>query len=95
MLIGINTTRYIGSPDLLTSTANQEVIPPPPSNWTSGYRFYDFDFNNLQDCHVKINGSLPIFIHAGNGISVGVSGAPISSLIIVESGIQFTWIASY
>lgn len=41
---------YIGSSEPQTSISNAEVIPSPPSNWTSGYNFVYFTFNNDADC---------------------------------------------
>lgn len=77
--------RYYGSPSLEVSTDNHELVPDKVS-------FYKFSFAPSEDCTVKINNSSPILIRADLGFSMNETDAFISSFIIVESGIEFSWI---
>lgn len=86
---------YLGSPDLQTSTANQEIIPTPPVGWTTGYNIYKFSFVNDQACHVKVNGNSQIFLRAGQGFNMDQNDRLINSFVIVESGITLNWIGSF
>lgn len=86
---------YIGSSDLITSTVNLEIIPSPPVGWSVGYSLYKFALSNTEQCHVKINGGNPILLAALQGFSMDSIDAPISSFVIVESGITFNWIGAY
>lgn len=83
---------FKGSADLQTSTANQEIIPTSPADWTIGYQFSKFSFVNDQDCHVKINGGDSIFVRANQGIEHDNEKDPIKSFVIVESAITFNWV---
>lgn len=87
---------FKGSSNLLTSVAGQEVIPAKPAEWTQGYSFYKFIFTNKQVCHVKVNGSSEsIFLDANQGFKTEDYDADITSFIIVEGAIQYSWIAYY
>lgn len=87
---------YMGSSNLQTSTANQELVPSAPEGWiNSKLYFYKFSFDNGSDCHVKINGGSPIYLKAGQGFEMNEIDAQIYSFVIVESGIQFNWIGTY
>ncbi|PKR82596.1 hypothetical protein [Heyndrickxia camelliae] len=87
---------YIGSSEPQISIANEEIIPSPPSNWTSGYNFVYFTFNNDADCTVLINGKdEPLFVRSGQGFSIGAEHPPIYSFKIVEDSIPFTWAGIY
>lgn len=86
---------YLGSPSLLVSKANQEIINAKPANWTYGYKLYKFSFDNTQNCTVIINGKAKIFLKAGQGFEMNVGDEPITSFVIVESGIEFVWIGGY
>lgn len=89
-------TGYVGSPNLQTSTSNQEIVPSSPSGWTIPYKLYKFSFSNTnQDCHVKINGGDQIFITSGQGFEMDENDAPITSFIIVESGITFNFLGAF
>jgi hypothetical protein len=88
-------TGYMGSSSLQTSTANQEIVPSKPSNWTLGFSFYKFSFDNDQACSVKINGGNPIYLRDGQGFECTEIDSPITSFIVVDSGISFNWIAAY
>lgn len=86
---------YIGSSNLQTSTANQEIIPSPPSHWTLGYNCYKLSFFNSQDCTVKINNLDPIYLQANQGFEMDKEDSPITSFVIIESGVGFNWIGAY
>ncbi|GLO66149.1 hypothetical protein [Oceanobacillus kimchii] len=77
--------KFIGSPSLLLSEENQQVVPEKTV-------FYKFSFLNDEDVHVKINNSHPIFIRAGQGFSMNEVDAYINSFVIVDAGISFNWI---
>lgn len=83
---------YMGSESILTSVANEEIIPETPSNWTSErYYYYRFDFMNLSDCTIIINNGGKIFLPAGCGYSINENTPVIRSFKIVESGVSFHW----
>jgi hypothetical protein len=86
---------YVGSSDLQTSTANMEVVPNAPVGWTIGYNLTNFSFYNDQACHVKINGGNQIYLRAGQGLDTSDANKPITSFVIVESGITFNYFAAY
>jgi SPX domain protein involved in polyphosphate accumulation len=83
---------YIGSSDIQTSTANQEIIPSTPLQ----YNLYKFQFANNTDCHVRINNDEDIlFIRANQWFEMDNNDAPIFSFKIVDAGIQFNWVGAY
>jgi hypothetical protein len=87
---------YIGSSSIQTSTSNQQIIPTPPSNWTLGYNCYKFSFVPLSSCSVQINNGQPIYIDADSGgFYTDHIDAPIWSFVVIESNIQFYWMAAY
>ena len=88
---------YIGSSDLQTSVAMANIIPSPAdASWTIGYKLYKFSFANQQDCHVYINGSSQqIFLPAGQGFEVSDSDAPITSFVVKEASISFSWLGAF
>ncbi|QJI52476.1 hypothetical protein [Psychrobacillus phage Perkons] len=87
---------YMGSPAVLTSTANQEVIPLAPTHWSDDrYTLYKFSFINYTDCTVKINNGEPIFLKAEQGFECDRYDAEITSFIIVNTGIKYSWLGSY
>ena len=81
-----------GSATLLTSVANEEIIPDPPLNWDIGYSFYKFEMLNDMACTIKANGSDPVYIRSGQGFKTVEGDAPIKSFVIVEDGVTFNWI---
>lgn len=88
--------RFQGSPSILVSTVNQEVIPPTPTDWTEKFYFKSFTFFNEDDCTVRINGSSSIFVRANQGITTtSPTDEEIYSFIVNEEGVRYTWIASY
>lgn len=78
-----NHENYVGSNNLQTSTANQELVPSGMS------RLDDFDFCNYQDVHVVINGGSAIYVKANQGVNIN----SIFSFKVVEAGIEFNWMA--
>lgn len=85
---------YLGSDQLETSSSNQQIIPNPPSDWTDGYNLIKFSFDNKQDCTVIVNGET-IFLSSGEGFNTDKDDPPITSFIIKEAGIPFTWASVY
>jgi hypothetical protein len=85
---------YIGTDSLKTSTANLQIIPNPPSNFSLGtkYNLYKFAFMNDQDCTVIVNGGNTLFLRAGQGFEINESDLPINSFVIIEAGITYNWI---
>lgn len=94
-----NASGYLGSPELQTSTANQELIPLADASWTSGYKFRKLSFDNEQECTVKIidkhDKESTHFLKAGYGFEVSYLDPAIKSFVIVEAGINFIWSATY
>jgi hypothetical protein len=88
-------TGFLGSDQLETSTSNMEIVPNPPSDWTDGYRLLKFSFVNNQDCTVIVNKIETIFIPVGNGFNTDIGDPPITSFVIKESGVTFTWAAVF
>lgn len=86
---------YLGSPKLETSTVNQEIVPSPPSHWTSLYKLYKFSFNNKQATKVIINKETTVYLEAGQGFEMDLGDAPIYSFVIVDSGVPYTFIGAY
>lgn len=82
---------YIGSSELQTSIANQEIIPTRENG--RPYNCYKFAFMNDQACTILINKSItPILLRSGQGFSISEIDSPIHSFKIVESGITFNFI---
>lgn len=85
---------YMGSSELMLSQARQQVIPEKPEDWTHGYAYKNFSFINKNACTVEINGGQPIFLDIEQGFESN-GGNPITSFVIVESGIEYQWIGRY
>lgn len=85
---------YIGSPSILTSVINQQIVPELPATWTY-LSFKQFSFFNENGCRVKINGGNEIFLRAEQGFNIDENDPPITSFIIVEDGVRYNWIAKY
>lgn len=89
---------YFGSNNLLTSTANQEIIQQnKPSGWgDSLFPTYKISFMNLQDCHIIINNSVAqIYLGANIGFETDSFDKEIYSFVIVESDISYFYIGAY
>lgn len=95
-LDGTSRNGYLGSPNVITSTANEELVPASPAGWTnSKYTFYEFDFYNTQACHVQINGGSAIYLAAGQNFHSTVWDKPINSFIVVDASITCNWMGKY
>lgn len=79
-------TRILGSSEIQTSKANEELVP-------QGKFFYKFSFVNESDsdCRVIINNEEPIMVRKGRAISTNEVDPNIYSFVIIEPGIDFTW----
>lgn len=86
---------YLGSEAVQTSIANKEILPKPPKNWTMGYHLYKFSIMNYSDCTLVINNKAKLFLRANQGFNSDSQDASISSVKIVESGVEFNWIGAY
>ena len=77
------------------STANQEILPIP-SGWSFQRMYYELSFLNSEPCTVRINGSSDLIpLDAEQGIQVNSNDAKVSSIVIVEAGIDFKWFGKY
>lgn len=86
-------SKFLGSTDLQTSSANQEIIPQEvPEGWTIKYKLKAFSFHNVQAAKVKINGSDPIYLGAGKGFNSNINSPEIYSFVIITEGIDFHWV---
>ena len=82
--------QYLGSSAIMTSTSNQEIVQTQlVAPYTS---LGKFTFINDAVCHVLINGSTSIYLRANQGFYSEQSDYHISSFIVIDSGITFTWI---
>lgn len=86
---------YVGTDSIKTSTANQNIIPSAPSNWTIPLSLYKFEFINDQDCTVIVNNSTTLFLRAGYGFEISEIDLPISSFVIKDAGITYTFTGFY
>ena len=102
---------YDGSPDILTSTESQEIIPQPITTIVNGIEItkspynrsiYDaitlmeeFHFYNTEAVHIKINGENIIYLEAGDNLLIDKNSPAIFSFIIIDAGIHFSWIGNY
>ncbi|GED16740.1 hypothetical protein [Aneurinibacillus migulanus] len=77
--------KYHGSQAVETSVANQELVP-------AGYQFTKMSLEVDQDCHVRVNGQ-SLFIRAGRVFNTEPTDPAITSFVVVDEGITFTWIA--
>jgi len=92
-----NSSAYFGSPDIQTSTENQEIIQQhKPSEWSiKKLTVSRFNFYNEQNCHIKINEGEPIFIRAGQGFEMDMYDGELISFIIVEENINYNYMGNY
>ena len=86
---------YLGSDKIETSTANQEIIPPPPAEWTSGYSLYKLSVKFYNDTNIIINGKTNLFFDAGECFEMERGDPEIRSLVIVDSGVSYKWAGAY
>lgn len=94
--LAIQGSGYLGSSALQISTANQELVPSPPASWTTNYKLYKFSFDNEnQECTIRINSQTTLFLKAGQGFEMERGDAPIFSFVVIEAGIDFTFIGAF
>lgn len=86
---------FLGSSTITTSEANEEIIPSPPVEWSKGYSVYKLNFNNANDCTVSINGGDPILLVANERFKTDSEDAVITSFVIQESGVNYSWVGFY
>jgi len=93
-------SEYFGSPSIVTSTGNQELIQAFKQNPNGrNIKANIFNFIPNADCTVKINGSDAISFKAGKEFIIDIGANPVHksiwSFIIVESGIQFWYMGIF
>ena len=82
---------FTGSTDVeVSASENHEILIK-----NSGIPLQKFGFLNYSACHVKINGSDPIYLAAGQGFSTDVNDSPIKSFVIVEANVRYNWVGTY
>lgn len=87
---------YCGSPSLLTSIENKEIIQQhKPANHVGEFSAYRFSFNNLQDCVIKINGGSNIFLIANQGFSMSYEDRWVNTFTIVTPDVQYNYVFAY
>ena len=89
---------YAGSSNVLTSTANQELVPStlyPGTCHSQKNYFCEFYFYNNADCHIKVNGSGSIYLKAGQNFEMDETNPMISSFIIVDANVSFSWVGVF
>lgn len=84
---------YIGSPSIQTSTANQEIIQQ--HNIAPHGSVYKFTFKPYNNCTIIINDLQPMFLEEGQAWSIEKEDAPITSFVIVESGVSYIYWGAY
>lgn len=82
MQVNYRGTNIKGSPTLLTSVANAEII-------TEG-TVLNFSFMNTDDCVVIVNSGGNIFLRAEQGLFIDV----VNSFKVVTAGVAFNWVAT-
>lgn len=80
MITNYKGTVLLGSSDLQTSVANEEIID-------ANTRVINFQLQNNTECHISINGCSPKYFRANQGITFPI----VSSCKIIEDGIVFNW----
>lgn len=94
-MVQINPIRYKGCSTLMTSTANQEIVPEIPDTDGVRYTFTSFSFFNLEDVQVIINNDETHYFVAKTGFQTNSLNTRINSFVIVTPNVNFTWIAEY
>lgn len=89
---GIN---IIGSPNLMKSKANEEIIQKHKHPSWSYFRLIKFSFTPLEDCHVRINKGEEIFLPKTQILNIEVDDVDITTFEIVEPNISYTYLGSY
>ncbi|AEO93627.1 gp368 [Bacillus phage G] len=80
---------FLGSPSILVSTANVELVE-------DGVNFKEFSFFNYQSCTIQINDSSPIYLAAEQGFSYASlhNGKLLYSFIINNADVSYNWIGA-
>jgi len=86
---------YVGTDDIKTSTANQDIVKTEQMNNEGIKQLYKFSFLNHSPCHVIINNKEPIFLDEKQGFDMTHVDAPITSFVIVEEGVEYQFIGAY
>ncbi|MCM3387353.1 hypothetical protein M3649_04290 [Ureibacillus chungkukjangi] len=86
---------YLGTNKVEISVQNQEIVPPKKEKWTLGYHLYKFSFLNHQNCLVVVNQETEIYLEAGQGFEIDRYDKPITSFIIKNADIPFTWVGAF
>lgn len=91
---------YIGNPNVQTTTQQNTELVVTPQNWVNVKMAYkQFFFYPETDCTVKINGSDPIFLRAYQDWKIIIDDKnhlePITSFIIVEANVDYSFVAGY
>lgn len=76
---------YSGSPAVLTSSINEELVE-------KGFFYQEFTFFNYEECTISINDSNPIYLAPGQGFIVNPNGKLVESFVICEANITFNWV---
>ena len=87
-------SEYLGSNNIETSVANQEIIPESPSDWTVKYSLYKLSLINYQDTNIIINGKTSIYLKAEQGFESEITDPRIYSFVIVDAGVDYQWIGA-
>jgi hypothetical protein len=96
--MGKRTGGYAGASDILTSTANLELVPETiyvGSTHRKKNYFCEFYFYNNNDCHVKINGGDPIFLKANQNFEIDETNPMIHSFVIINANIGYSWVGVF
>jgi hypothetical protein len=79
----------IGKSAPTLSTANLELVPATVQNLKR------IVFKNTELCTIKVNGSNPIYLNAGQGFSTEIGELLIYSFVVVEANITYIFHATY
>lgn len=85
-------TKVTGSNKKMTSTAGQDIGYFKPDNETYPVTFKKFEFMNDSDCTISVNKGEEIFLPANFGIELDMK---VTSFVIKERGINFSWVGVY
>ncbi len=88
---------YLGSESPISSEeGNYQIIPDSPDHWTSGYKFYKFEFKTIEPTEVivRINDGNPIYLNDGY-FATEIGDAPINSFVVLTPETEFTWLGGY
>ena len=86
---------YVGTDDIKTSTANQDIIKTERERNGNIDQLYKFSFLNHSPCHVVLNNKKPIFLDEKQGFDMTHVDAPVVSFVSVEEGVEYQFIGAY